>query len=94
MFLCAIIGLLSYRLRPWAEMTILRFPLQVEWAESTVAEFNCDSEVGQTICLRGPNQWVPDGSAHDGFGHGRGPNPSWDEPSRTHSRDIILIYSD
>ena len=34
--------------------TLLRFPL-LEWAESTVTELNNDSEVGRTICVRGPN---------------------------------------
>ncbi|KAI0221588.1 hypothetical protein LSAT2_027105 [Lamellibrachia satsuma] len=33
----------------------LLFPL-LEWAESTVAEFNSDSEVDRTIHLRGPNR--------------------------------------
>ncbi|KAI0234713.1 hypothetical protein LSAT2_014927, partial [Lamellibrachia satsuma] len=48
----------------------------LEWAESTVADFNSDSEMGRTIRLRGPNR----------LGRTirrRGPNPSWAEPSGT-----------
>ena len=63
---------------------ILRFPL-LEWAESTVAEFNSDSAVGRTIRLHIPNRL------------GRtirrcGPNPSWAEPSGT--RCLRIFFGD
>ena len=77
MWACAYVSVPNdyYWFRPWAETTIFRFPL-LEWAESTIVEFNTDCEVGITIRLRGLNRlgrtirW-------------RGPNPLWAEPSGT-----------
>ena len=59
---------------------------RVEWAESTVADFNSDSEMGRTIRLRGPNR----------LGRTirrRGPNPSWAEPSGTRRFVVFNIFS-
>ena len=55
-------NLIFYRIRLWAEKTIIRIPpfriLLLAWAESTVADFNRNAvfnKVGRTIHLIGPN---------------------------------------